>query len=264
MEMTQAERLTWLINVLGEENSGFMTGIGPSLGLDKKKLLRGLMNVRGPLPLPQEFLEIQDAFLQEEVAERGIVDSVNLPTVPGFSKLAVWRGDITTLAADAIVNAANSRLLGCFIPCHQCIDNAIHTFSGLQLRRECHELMQRQGREEPAGHAKITSAYNLPSRFVLHTVGPIIHGAVTENDKELLASCYSSCLELAEKRKLRSVVFCCISTGEYRFPRKPAAEIAVNTVLSFMNARTHVEKVIFNVFTREDQEIYRHEFNRLH
>ena len=174
------------------------------------------------------------------------------PVRPG---LYLWQGDITTLAVDAIVNAANSQMLGCFVPCHGCIDNAIHTYAGVQLRLECARLMARQ--EEPTGCAKITKAYNLPCRYVLHTVGPIISGAVTQADRELLASCYRSCLELAESNGLHSVAFCCISTGEFRFPNELAAEIAIQTVGEWQRQNPEKIKVIFNVFKDSDYEIYK-------
>ncbi len=260
---TQEKRLSWLIGSLQNENPGWMSHIDPGLRLDGRNLLRSLMNIRPPLAVTPEFAEIQDAFLQGEASAKAIVPADDLPAVAGHPQIALWRGDITTLAADAIVNAANSMLLGCFIPCHRCIDNAIHSAAGVQLRLACHALMQRQGHEEPAGSAKITKAYNLPSRFVLHTVGPIIHGAVAGRDKAVLASCYESCLELAEKNDVRTIAFCCISTGEYRFPRVLAAGIAVNAVLSFMERATRIEKVVFNVFTQEDYEIYRDKLGQL-
>ena len=165
-------------------------------------------------------------------------------------------GDITRLKADAIVDADNDRLLGCFVPCHGCIDNAIHSAAGLQLRDECSRLMEQQGRPEPTGQAKLTGGYNLPARYVLHTVGPIIHGRVTPRDREQLASCYRSCLKLASEHELQSVAFCCISTGEFHFPNQEAARIAVQTVKEFLQAPTTVRKVIFNVFKDIDAKIY--------
>ena len=171
--------------------------------------------------------------------------------------LYLWQGDITTLAADAIVNAANSQMLGCFLPCHGCIDNAIHTCAGVQLRWECSEIMRRQGHEEETGKAKITKAYNLPCRHVLHTVGPIIRGAVAKADRELLASCYRSCLELAAETGLRSVAFCCISTGEFHFPNELAAKIAIQTVADWQRQNPSEIEVIFNVFKDIDYAIYR-------
>ena len=224
----------------------------------QRRLLRALMNVRPPMPLAPEFLEVQDALLSAEREERGVVDASALPPVPSDPRLVLWQGDITRLQADAVVNAANSALLGCFVPCHGCIDNAIHSAAGLQLRDACSRIMLAQGCPEPNGQAKLTWGYNLPARYVLHTVGPIIQGRVTARDREELASCYRSCLDLAAAHSLRSVAFCCISTGEFHFPRRDAAEIAAETVQKVLNQRTtSVERVIFNVFQDADAELYR-------
>ena len=222
-----------------------------------RRLLRALMNIRPPLPLDPEFLRLQDRLLSAEAAERGAVDVMTLPEVPGRPGVALWQGDITRLRADAIVNAANSALLGCFHPCHGCIDNAIHSAAGLQLRDECALLMAAQGYPEPAGRARLTAGYNLPARHVLHTVGPIVSGSVTAADRAALASCYTSCLSLAAEHGLSSVAFCCISTGEFRFPHRAAAEIAVETVTRFLSAPTCIKRVIFNVFQNTDASIYR-------
>ena len=220
----------------------------------QRRLLRSLMNVRPPMPLDREFLVLQDELLSSEREERGVVDGAALPAVSGYPRIAVWKGDITRLKVDAIVNAGNCALLGCFHPCHDCIDNAIHSAAGLQLRDECSQIMEAQGRPEPAGRAKLTRGYNLPARYVLHTVGPIVRGRVTGRDREELASCYRSCLELAAEHGLESVAFCCISTGEFHFPNREAAEIAVRTVTDFPD--TSVRKVIFNVFKDADEAIY--------
>ena len=222
----------------------------------QRGLLRALMNVRPPRPLSEEFLHLQDELLSAEREERGVVDVMTLPAVPSDARIVLWQGDITRLNADAIVNAANSALLGCFIPCHRCIDNAIHSAAGLQLRAACAALMERQGHPEPTGAAKITAGYNLPARHVLHTVGPIVHGALTEEHRQLLASCYRSCLTLAAKNGLKSVAFCCISTGEFHFPNDAAAEIAVREVRAFLAENTSVERVVFNVFKDDDRCIY--------
>ena len=181
---------------------------------------------------------------------------MTLPAVPSDARIVLWQGNITRLNADAIVNAANSALLGCFIPCHRCIDNAIHSAAGLQLRAACEELIKRQGHPEPTGAAKITAGYNLPARHVLHTVGPIVHGALTEEHRQLLASCYRSCLTLAAKNELKSVAFCCISTGEFHFPNDAAAEIAVREVRDFLTMPSSIERVVFNVFKDADLHIY--------
>ena len=222
----------------------------------QRLLLRSLMNLRPPAPLSEEFLDLQDQLLLAEREEKGVVDAAALLTAAG-GQTALWRGDMTRLDADAIVNAANSSLLGCFHPCHGCIDNAIHSAAGLQLREECHQIMERQGRAEPAGKAKITKAYNLPSRYVIHTVGPIIQGEPSKNDCALLASCYRACLELADANKLGSIAFCCISTGEFHFPREAAARIAVDTVSRYRQTNNSPIEVIFDVFQTSDEEIYR-------
>lgn len=222
----------------------------------QRGLLRALMNVRPPRPLSEEFLRLQDELLSAEREERGVVDVMTLPAVPSDPRIVLWQGDITRLAADAIVNAANSALLGCFIPCHRCIDNAIHSATGLQLRTECAAIMEQQGHPEETGRAKLTAGYNLPARHVLHTVGPIVTGALTDEDRVLLASCYRSCLSLAAAHRLRSVAFCCISTGEFHFPNAAAAEIAVREVRAFLRENDSIERVIFNVFKDEDRAIY--------
>ena len=222
-----------------------------------RRLLRALMNIRPPLPLDPDFLRLQDALLSAEREERGVVDAAALPEVPGHPGIALWQGDITRLRADAVVNAANSTLLGCFHPCHGCIDNAIHSAAGLQLRDACARLMEAQGHPEPAGGAKLTGGCNLPARHVLHTVGPIITGPLTGADRAALASCYTACLSLAAEHGLHSVAFCCISTGEFRFPRGEAAGIAVDAVTRFLSRPTSIRKVIFNVFQDADAALYR-------
>lgn len=253
--MTQDQRLNVLLHCLLAERKEYEDIPMPDSLPEKRRLLRSLMNVRPPIPAREDFLRMQDACLKERLAERGVTRLKELtPVRPG---LYLWQGDITTLAVDAIVNAANSQMLGCFVPCHGCIDNAIHTYAGVQLRLECARLMAGQEEEEPTGCAKITKAYNLPCRYVLHTVGPIISGAVTQADRELLASCYRTCLELAESNGLHSVAFCCISTGEFRFPNELAAEIAIQTVGEWQRQNPEKIKVIFNVFKDSDYEIYK-------
>lgn len=231
------------------------------LGADvpsQRRLLRSLMNLRPPAPLNPEFLALQDTLLSEERGEKGVVDTMQLPTTAD-PHIVLWQGDITLLKVDAIVNAANSALLGCFHPCHGCIDNAIHSAAGLQLRDECNQIMVAQGHEEHVGQAKITKGYSLPAKFILHTVGPIIQGPLTQLDRELLASCYRSCMELVAERGLESIAFCCISTGEYHFPNDVAAEIAVQTVKEFLVANKMVRRVIFDVFTALDFRLYQRE-----
>lgn len=255
--MTHSKKRIYLIQELLSEQPQYRDIEIPNNVEEQKRLLRSLMNIRSPRPIGAEFLKVQDEYLSEEVKEKGIIDSNTLPVSPINDRLILWRGDITTLKVDAIVNAANSALRGCFVPCHSCVDNIIHSVSGIQLRLACDELMNEQGYDEPTGKAKITPAFNLPCRYVLHTVGPIVSGQLTENHCRQLADCYRSCLELAAESKLKSIAFCCISTGEFHFPQKRAAEIAVKTVIDFLNTDDSIEKVVFNVFKQEDDEIYR-------
>ena len=222
---------------------------------DQRFFLRCLMNVREPGALSERFLKTQDELLSREREEKGVVHVAELPSIPRDERLVLWQGDITRLDADAIVNAANSRLLGCFRPGHNCIDNVIHSAAGLQLREECAEIIHRQGHEEPTGQAKITKGYNLPAKHVLHTVGPIIDGPLTERDRELLASCYRSCLKLAEENGLKTVAFCCISTGVFRFPKDEAARIAVATVNEYLQ-NSQFERVVFCVHGDENLRNY--------
>ena len=255
--MNQTERRYFLIRELLKEQPQYRQMEIPEDSQGQKQLLRSLMNIRSPHPIGEEFLKVQDEYLSTEVREKGIMDSGALPVSPVNSRLVLWRGDITTLKVDGIVNAANSALRGCFIPCHSCVDNMIHSVSGIRLRLACHELMTKQGPDEPVGKAKITPAFNLPCRYVLHTVGPIVHGQLTEKHRRELAGCYRSCLELAASSGLKSIAFCCISTGEFHFPQKEAADIAVKTVTEYLQADSQMERVIFNVFKQEDYDIYR-------
>ena len=253
--MTQEERRLYLINELIKENSRYSDIVIPNNEVEQKALLRGLMNVRMPNEISKEFLKIQDEYLKEECKSKGITDLEDLEPIQ--NDIYLWQGDITTLKCDGIVNACNCDLLGCFYPNHKCIDNAIHTFSGIQLRLACNEIMVKQGHKEETGTAKITLAFNLPCKYVIHTVGPIVRGKLTEKDCDLLKSCYISSLEIAEKNHLNSIAFCCISTGEFRFPTDKSSEIAINTVKEYKE-KTHSKiKVIFNVFKDKDYEIYR-------
>ena len=253
--MTHEEQRVYLIQELLAEERYKNISI-PVDEKEQKDLLRSLMNVRMPKPLSQDFFKIQDKYLHTERDMRGIIESEELPSIPGDPRMVLWQGDITTLKVDAIVNAANSALLGCFRPLHTCIDNIVHSRSGIQLRLFCYDMMSKQGHEEPAGQAKITPAFNLPSKYILHTVGPVIGGAVRKQDCEALTSCYRSCLELAVKNNCQSIAFCCISTGEFHFPNEKAAEIAIQTVTSFLNTRKENIRVIFNVFKDIDLHIY--------
>lgn len=253
--MTQEERRLYLIRELLREQPEYADMEIPADEQQQKNLLRSLFNVRMPKPAAAAFLEVQDTYLREETEKKGITDLADL--TPVQEEIYLWKGDITTLRCDAIVNAANSQMLGCFCPCHGCIDNAIHTYSGIQLRAACADLMEKQGRAERTGSAKITPAYNLPCKYILHTVGPIIRGWLTQKDEDLLASCYRSCLELAEQNGVQSIAFCCISTGEFHFPNDKAAEIAVQTVKEYKAQKNSKMEVVFNVFKETDYNIYR-------
>ena len=225
---------------------------------NQRRLMRSLMNVRYPRVIPEELVNLQNEFLMEEAEEKGVVHVDELLVSSKDERLVLWQGDITRLDADAIVNAANSQMLGCFVPCHGCIDNAIHSAAGMQLREECARIMRQQGHEEETGKAKITSAYNLPAKHVIHTVGPIIYSKLTAKDEGLLASCYRSCMECAAEKNLRSIAFCCISTGEFHFPNERAAQIAVETVKQYLDEHieSSINKVVFNVFKDIDLQIY--------
>ena len=220
--------------------------------ISQRRLLRSLMNIRPPVRANKEFLDLQDELLYAETAEKGIVDVNKLD-----GRIALWQGDITRLNSDAIVNAANDKLLGCFKPCHGCIDNSIHSAAGIQLRLECAQIMNQQGFDEPIGTAKITKAYNLPCKYIIHTVGPVVHSNLTNNHCRQLADCYKSCLSLAANNNLKSVAFCCISTGEFHFPNEKAAKIAISETMAFLENDSSIEKVVFNVFKDIDYEIYK-------
>ena len=253
--MNQTERRKFLIQRLLDEQPRYKGFEIPQDKMEQKQMLRSLFNIRSPKEISDDFLAVQDEYLQEETAAKGITDLADLS--PISEGIYLWQGDITTLRCDAIVNAANSGMTGCYAPCHGCIDNCIHTYAGIQLRLECAGIMRKQGHEEETGKAKITSAYNLPCKYVIHTVGPIISGSLTDTDKELLASCYRSCLELAAQNGVKSIAFCCISTGEFHFPNDKAAEIAVQTVKDYQEKTGSDMEVIFNVFKEIDYEIYR-------
>lgn len=252
--MNQNEQRVYLIEKLLEEQPEYQGMNLPSDTAGQKRLLRSLMNVRLPRGIDDEFAQIQDAYLQQVNADRGVV------TLDGLDEqqpdLYLWQGDITRLKVGAIVNAANSGMTGCYQPCHNCIDNCIHTYAGIQLRNYCSELMRRQGHEEPTGQAKITPAFNLPCDYVIHTVGPIVQGRLTRRHEQLLASCYESCLRIADENGVASIAFCCISTGVFMFPNERAAQIAVQTVKDYKIRINSKIKVIFNVFKENDRQIY--------
>lgn len=271
--MTQEERLTYLIDRLLEETDEF-SGIDLSK-IDRHSLLRSLMNRRMPRKTTEEFLMIQDKYLKEESKLKGIVVLENIPTIKEqlgsefkhADKISIWQGDITRLKVGAIVNAANSHMLGCFVPNHKCIDNAIHSAAGVQLRNTCFEYMQGMRQlmpdyEEPTGQAFVTRAYNLPCDYVIHTVGPIVYGSLTKDHKNMLSDCYRATLNVALEKEIKSLAFCCISTGEYKFPNGEAARIAINVVKEYLDrAEVCFDRIIFNVFKDEDQSIYESLFN---
>ncbi len=256
---SENERLDTLLRALLDERPEYSHIRIPASIHEKRDLLRALMNVRGPAPLSPEIMRLQDEELAVQRAGKGVVTLASIPPSDDDARLRVWQGDITRLEVDAIVNAANSQMLGCFVPLHRCIDNAIHSAAGMELREECDRIMREQGHDEPTGKAKITRGYNLPAKWVIHTVGPIVYGAYpTPEDCRLLADCYRNCLALADEKRLESIAFCCISTGEFRFPHEKAAEIAVSTVKTWLDAhpRTSVNAVVFNVFKDEDLKLY--------
>ncbi len=254
--MTQEERREYLIQYLLKEEIRFGKQNIPADKKEQENLLRSLMNVRPPRPISEKFLEIQDEYLKERNTERGITDIADLKPVASDPRLYIWQGDITTLKCDAIVNACNSQMLGCFSPMHACIDNFIHTYAGVELRLKMHEIMTKQGHEEETGKAKITPGYNLPAKYILHTVGPVVQWKVTKKEENLLASCYRECLKLAADTGVESIAFCCLSTGVFCFPQQRAAEIATDTVKQYLDQDSRIKKVIFNVFKDEDLKIY--------
>lgn len=253
--MNQNDRRKYLIVELLKEQPGYANMQIPPETARQKVLLRSLMNIRMPRKMDNAFLQIQDAYLSEENEKKGIVTLTDIREVQ--PDLSIWKGDITRLGVGAIVNAANSGMTGCYQPCHNCIDNCIHTYAGIQLRNYCNDMMIKQGHEEPTGQAKITPAFNLPCDYVIHTVGPIVQGELTEEHERLLISCYEACLRMAEEHEVRSIAFCCISTGVFMFPNKRAAELAVQTVKQYKEKTKSKIKVIFNVFKEEDERLYK-------
>ena len=260
-ELTQKQRLDYLVEEFKTDSVQYQNLETPKDTEGKRRLLRSLMNIRMPRKMDEAVLAVQDEYLRERIRENGIVEPADLPLLRG--KFSVWQGDITRLAADAIVNAANSQMLGCFVPMHTCIDNCIHTFAGVQLRAECHRQMnllrERYGwdYEQPTAVPMLTDAYNLPAKKVIHIVGPIVEQGLTRELEEELAACYRNTLDLCLENGLKTVAFCCISTGVFHFPKKRAARIAVQTVSEWL--QTHegqMDRVIFNVFQDKDREYY--------
>lgn len=274
----QSERLDYLLEQMKEDSEQYRDLKVEDNYEEKRMALRSLMNIRAPRRLGEEILKVQDDFLQQEAKERGVVALAELPTIkeaygmkhPFADKISVWQGDITRLSVDAIVNAANSQMLGCFVPCHKCIDNTIHSAAGMQLRDECNHIMNQKrlrygdNFEEPTGQAIITKGYNLPSSFVIHTVGPIVMHSLNDSLRQDLRNCYQNVLSCAVEYGIRSVAFCCISTGEFHFPNDEAAAIAVETVFDYLEDHINLfDRIIFNVFKDLDKEYYEGVFKRL-
>lgn len=270
----QAGRLDYLLKQFKEDSLQYKDlEVGDDYE-EKRRALRSLMNIRKPRSMHEDVIKIQDEFLAEEAREKGVVSLDMIPTVAGqygsrhvfADKISVWQGDITRIRAGAIVNAANSQMLGCFVPCHRCIDNAIHSAAGIQLRAECNRYMERRKiqygswYEEPTGQAVLTKGYNLPSEYVIHTVGPIVGGALSDRHRQDLRNCYENVLKCCVENKIRSVAFCCISTGEFHFPNDEAAKIAVKTVTDFLKgSESAFDRIIFNVFKDMDRDLYERE-----
>ncbi len=262
--MTQEERLDYLVKSFVSDSIEYKDIPVPQDANEKRRLLRSLMNIRMPSVLPDEVIRVQDEYLSERIKENGIVRISDIPEVK--SGLSIWQGDITRLEVDAIVNAANSQMLGCFVPMHTCIDNCIHTFAGVQLRSECYRKMQElrikygAGYEQPTAVPMLTDAYNLPARKVIHIVGPIVNGPLVPELEKALSDCYSNTLDMCYENELRSVAFCCISTGVFCFPNDKAAKIAVSTVMKWLTDHSgKIDRVIFNVFKDEDRRLYESE-----
>ena len=262
MNKTNEERLDYLVEVFKADSDNYRDIQIPKDTDGKRRILRSLMNVRMPKDLPEEVLKVQDEYLKDRALEKGVVHLKDIPVIR--DGLSIWQGDITRLEADAIVNAANSQMLGCFVPMHTCIDNCIHTFAGVQLRMECNskmnELRIKYGRnyEQPTAVPMLTDAYNLPAKKVIHIVGPIVQYCLTPELEENLADCYRNTLDICAENGLKSVAFCCISTGVFCFPNKRAAEIAVETVTEWLKKNPEmIERVIFNVFKDEDKKYYK-------
>ena len=258
---TQEQRLEYLVEEFKADSDEYKNLKTPEDAEGRRQILRSLMNIRMPKDMPENVLKVQDEYLAGRAREKGIVQLSEIPEIR--DGLSIWQGDITRLAADAIVNAANSQMLGCFVPMHTCIDNCIHTFAGVQLRAECsrrmEQLRKRFGRsyEQPTAVPMLTDAYNLPAKKVIHIVGPIVQGTLTPELENDLALCYSRTLDMCAENDLKSVAFCCISTGVFHFPADRAAEIAVTTVEEWMKAHPgQVDRVIFNVFNQKDRARY--------
>lgn len=271
IQKNQEERLDVLLKEFKEDSIQYKDWESGASYAEKRRALRALMNIRMPRAMQADVVKLQDEFLTEEAKEKGVVSLDMIPTAakafgskhPFADRISIWQGDITRLQAGAIVNAANSQMLGCFVPCHRCIDNAIHSAAGIQLRAECNHYMNQKrirfgsNYEEPTGQAVLTRGYNLPAEYVIHTVGPIVGSVLNHGHKWDLRNCYENVLKCCVDNKIRSVAFCCISTGEFHFPNDEAAKIAVETVTDFMEKQeASFDRIIFNVFKDLDRELY--------
>ena len=260
-ETEQDQRLDYLVEEFKADSEEYNDLRTPADREGKQRILRSLMNIRMPKALPADVLEVQDKYLAGRAEEKGIVRLEDIPEIR--DGMSIWQGDITRLAVDAIVNAANSQMLGCFIPMHNCIDNCIHSFAGVQLRCECSRQMEQlrarfgQDYEQPTAVPMLTDAYNLPAKKVIHIVGPIVYCELTPSLEQNLADCYTNTLDMCLKNSLKSVAFCSISTGVFHFPKDRAAEIAVETVSTWLAEHPgQIDRVIFNVFKDEDRKYY--------
>lgn len=268
---SQSEKLNYMLEYLKEDSDQYKSLDVSDDYKEKRMAVRSLMNIRMPKEVSKEFLEIQDEFLREEATEKGVISVDEILSVKETygsnhsyaEKIAIFQGDICSIRIGAIVNAANSGMLGCFVPCHRCIDNAIHSASGVQLRAECNHIMNQrriqygESYEEPTGTATLTKGYNLPADYVIHTVGPIVGNQLNDLLRENLKNCYENVMKCALDHNIRSIAFCCISTGEFHFPNREAAKIAVDTVTDYLDEHgTAFDKVVFNVFKDIDKECY--------
>ena len=260
-KISQDQRLTELVEAFKADSGQYREIETPKDVDGRRRLLRSLMNIRMPGTMPPETLKVQDEYLHARAEEKGIVTLSEIAVTEGL--ISIWQGDITCLAVDAIVNAANSQMLGCFVPMHTCIDNCIHTFAGIQLRDECNRQMTRlrarYGRsyEQPTAVPMLTDGYNLPAKKVIHIVGPIVSDRLTPALEQDLADCYTNTLDLCAENGLRSLAFCCISTGVFRFPPERAAQIAARAVRNWLSEHEGaMDRVIFNVFSDKDRDIY--------
>ena len=256
--MTQEERRIWLIDYLRNESNDLKEMGIPGDEQGQRNMLRALMNIREVKPIGEDFLKIQDDYLTWETGKRGIIDAGEMSYFGKNSRIYLWQGDITRLKCDAIVNAANSKMRGCFIPLHDCIDNRIHSRAGVQLRIRCDEIMRKQGHDEPAGSAKVTPAYNLPCEQIIHVAGPVVEYEIEDEHIKQLRQCYITCLEVAQLYEMDSIALCSISTGENKFPMEDAARIAIDTVMEYIREHDRPKQIIFTVEDDEALEIYTH------